>query len=819
MSAAQYTITPPYPPQGGNKRRTMLIHIHYSEKGELEPSRLMFNFEESSFRHRFSLKKRISEKNNDKPVYVEVHKGDQVFAQLLPGKGKSFCFFCPSPSKSELNIVISPLSSLMRDQGIPFKINPLDRDKVQNISYSDIILGKTRLVYVAPKSLISRSFRDDLNEIIGNATVSTLLIDNTHCISEWGSEFRPSYLRLPLVVDDLKKNNPKLTTIALTAEPGKMVRKDVLNILNLRDKTPETRAGYYKKHASFQVSIVKDSQEKEAEYQKILKKDIPMLLYPHGLFPEALTSFPIYHDPYKALLNINPENQKQHISHPANVIPDISVTTRLRNNESGTASLLMHTTLAGNLDNWMYQVARAGADNTRVHCVRIADIPNKECETDMLRRRTRIPACENNNCAFGKYLLCDYGKQHHLISQSLPRIKDSICEVLQVLDLLISSHKAQESPVQIRIPDLSRENAELALYRLSITRVLDMFFIDYREKEPVFKVYGFTGSVHNDAALAGILTYLRRNDISLTKKYSTYTLEQLKEQTSEIARDREKYLNDIQSWIDHDVSQEKLVNYPGNKDFFLQISLLMPLLLTCVYDEIKNMQYRRLWNLKEFVKTRACRYNNLLQNVEVVDEEWKCGQCDRCVPDLSFERSAPITPPGYERLGELEKEFEKWLENDDALFDSVTADRFIKDFSDYYYNIKARVQTLLEHSPRNIKALYILCELSQNQLKDRHLMDLMKVAARDLKWLHTVRIYETSGANPVLRQDIFDILDDEYGVMNSHEGEKWLYQEATGLFPHSEKTEVLGARVFINALKQTDLHQHNAKLNQLLKEF
>ncbi|QTA78877.1 NTP hydrolase p-loop-containing [Desulfonema limicola] len=794
----------------------MLIHIHYAEKGELKPVRLMFNFEESSFYHRFSLKNRGTGKKDDKPVCLDIIKGEQIFAQLLPGRGKSFCFFCPS-ARYELNIVISPLSSLMRDQGIPFRMNPMARDKIKNISYSDITLGKTRLLYIAPKSLISRSFRDDLNTIINGAFVNTLLIDNVHCISEWGDDFQPSYLRLPLVISDLRKQNPKLTTIALTAEPGKMVSRDILDILDLKDKTPDIKTNYYKNQISFQVSLVKDASEKEAEYQKILRKDIPMLLYPYGLFPEALTSFPLYHDPYTALLNCEDNLDSKNQVH--NVIPDLAVTTRMRKHTAGAGHVLMHTTLGGSLENWMYQIARAGSSDKRVHCIRLADIPNESCETNMQQQRTRIPKCKNQTCSFGRQDLCDYGKQHHLILKNRPDMQESICETLYILDALISSHKTGDSPIKIQLLPVNQKKTEMALHRLSIIRVIDMFFIDFRERDPVFKIYGFSGSVHNDAALAGILTYLRRNDISSTKKYSTYSLEQLKEQTGEIERDREIYSHDIQAWIEQDILQGKIVNYSEYKTFFLQISSFMPLLLSYIYDEIQKIKYRRLWNLKEFVKNRTCRYNALLRNVQAVDEEWQCGQCDRCVPDLSFERSSRIKPPDHDRLKNFEDKFVRWLENDDLAFDSTTADQFIKDFNEYYYNINARVQNLLEHSPRNIKALYILCELSQEPFKDQYLMDLMNVAARDLKWLQAARLYETSQAGNVLKQEIFDLFDDEYGVMNIPEGEKWLYQEACSLFPHSEKTEVLGARVFINALQQTDLHQHNTKLNQLLKEF
>ncbi len=111
-----------------------------------------------------------------------------------------------------------------------------DIDKIQRQAiYTDIKLGRIRLLYIAPERMQIKSFTSELEEILKFIPINFLVIDEAHCVSEWGHDFRPSYLRIPQFSEKLRLDNPEMTVIALTATAGEIVKKDMMIILKLND--------------------------------------------------------------------------------------------------------------------------------------------------------------------------------------------------------------------------------------------------------------------------------------------------------------------------------------------------------------------------------------------------------------------------------------------------------------------------------------------------------------------------------------------------------------------------------------------------------
>jgi ATP-dependent DNA helicase RecQ len=157
---------------------------------------------------------------------------------LMPtGGGKSVCFQIPALMFDGVTIVISPLISLMKDQVEALKANGIAAEflnsslsaKEEEIIIERSLKGTLKLLYISPERLSSAGFI----ELLGSLKVSMFAVDEAHCISFWGHDFRPEYKRLNI----LKKRYPNVPLIALTATADRVIRRDILSQLHI----PETK--------------------------------------------------------------------------------------------------------------------------------------------------------------------------------------------------------------------------------------------------------------------------------------------------------------------------------------------------------------------------------------------------------------------------------------------------------------------------------------------------------------------------------------------------------------------------------------------------
>ncbi|WP_071189604.1 DNA helicase RecQ [Trichormus sp. NMC-1] len=158
---------------------------------------------------------------------------------IMPtGGGKSLCFQLPALLKPGLTVVVSPLIALMQDQvealrnnniSATFLNSSLNAYKVRSREEA-IMNGKVKLLYVAPERLISDRFLPLLDVVKEKVGISTFAIDEAHCVSEWGHDFRPEYRQLRL----LRKRYPDVPTVALTATATDRVRADIIEQLGLK---------------------------------------------------------------------------------------------------------------------------------------------------------------------------------------------------------------------------------------------------------------------------------------------------------------------------------------------------------------------------------------------------------------------------------------------------------------------------------------------------------------------------------------------------------------------------------------------------------
>ena len=176
-------------------------------------------------------------KGEQKQIILNILNKKSAMVIMPTGAGKSLCFQLPALLSEGTALVVSPLIALMKNQvdvirgissndGIAHVLNSsLNNTQIQNVK-NDISSGITKLLYVAPESLAKESYI----EFLSKSKISFLAVDEAHCISEWGHDFRPEYRNLNTIIKKIKKDIP---IIALTATATPKVKDDIIKNLGI----------------------------------------------------------------------------------------------------------------------------------------------------------------------------------------------------------------------------------------------------------------------------------------------------------------------------------------------------------------------------------------------------------------------------------------------------------------------------------------------------------------------------------------------------------------------------------------------------------
>ncbi|MBL0104058.1 MAG: RecQ family ATP-dependent DNA helicase [Bacteroidetes bacterium] len=190
-------------------------------------------------------------------IIESVLAGNDTLALLPTGGGKSVCFQVPAMAKDGICIVISPLIALMKDQvqnlrkkGIPATsiISGMSRNEI-DIALDNCVYGKEKFLYISPERLTSDIFLERVKLM----KVNLLAVDEAHCISQWGYDFRPSYLQIA----DIRAHLPNVPVLALTATATKNVENDIQKRLNFK-KENVFRKSFERKNLSYVVLYEED---------------------------------------------------------------------------------------------------------------------------------------------------------------------------------------------------------------------------------------------------------------------------------------------------------------------------------------------------------------------------------------------------------------------------------------------------------------------------------------------------------------------------------------------------------------------------------
>ncbi|MGB6779110.1 MAG: DNA helicase RecQ, partial [Planococcus citreus] len=347
---------------------------------------------------------------------TQVFDGQNTICVMPTGGGKSMCYQIPALAMEGTTIVVSPLISLMKDQvdslqaaGIPAaSINSsLDVYEVRQILH-EVQMGIIKLLYIAPERLDSEMFLDGLQGV----KVPLIAVDEAHCISQWGHDFRPSY-RLISRMLEIFPDNP--TVLALTATATPQVREDICRILDIEEQNTVI-TGFERANLSFSVI---QGQDRERFIRDYVQKNDNEAGIIYAATRKTVDSV------YESLVKRGVKAAKYHAGMPDDErrlgqerFLNDEVTVMVATNAFGMGidksniRYVIHYQLPKNMESYYQEAGRAGRDGLPSECIVLyasQDVQTQRFLIDQAQDPSRIPGelkklqgmvdyCHTENC-------------------------------------------------------------------------------------------------------------------------------------------------------------------------------------------------------------------------------------------------------------------------------------------------------------------------------------------------------------------------------------------------------------------------------------
>lgn len=305
-------------------------------------------------------------------VISNILKSKDVFCILPTGGGKSICYQIPALLMEGLTIVISPLISLMKDQvdsvrelGITAEYinSSLEMDEIDEI-FKKIKSGDIKLLYIAPERLESNFFVNKLRDI----NISQIAVDEAHCVSIWGHDFRKSYRNISPFINSLKKR-PVVT--AFTATATKEVAVDTVKLLELNNPF-QYRGSFNRDNLSMNIHIddeklsfissyVRENDDKAGIIYCTTTKEVDSL---HKYLLERGFYVSKYHG--KMTAKEKTKNQEQFLNEDTNLI--VATNAFGMGIDKSNVRYIIHLSLPKNIESYYQEIGRAGRDGEKADC-------------------------------------------------------------------------------------------------------------------------------------------------------------------------------------------------------------------------------------------------------------------------------------------------------------------------------------------------------------------------------------------------------------------------------------------------------------------
>ena len=557
-------------------------------------------------------------RNGQREIIEAILEGENVFAVFPTGHGKSLCYQLPALMLDGITVVITPLISLMKDQ-----VDALRQQGIETVSFINstqtwdeyqnelarLRRNEIKLLYISPERLRSRRFLDILNAF----PISLLVVDEAHCISQWGRDFRPAYLSLKDTIDVLQ---PRVISLFTATAPPE-IQEDVLSVLNI--PTPRTLTqGIERPNLKLIVQQNENDDEKYQRLEKFLTDQDPNLSMAqlgnlksapkNGIIyagrrrdTEEITDFlqrsGFRADFYHAGLEPHERSRVQEafFDNSGNGL-DIVVATNAfgMGIDKPDIRYIVHWTLTGTLEEYCQEVGRAGRDGEDALCV--------------------LLFCND-----------DRGLHEWFIKESTPD-KQSLLKLLRVIENFKGSGRYRTISSE-ELEWMSESKATKILVCLSYLEKLGFLKRWYNVPSQLsvrFRgpwIEGIEETEPSDAEQQHLLSILRGGNVR--------TVLELSEAIGLNPKAVMEQLAELQS--------EGYIQYWGQEDLLL-IELLedSELLSTLTDEQIEVGDYVRRKQSKIdqmvfYALEATCRMHVIRDYFdESIDENYRCGACDLC---------------------------------------------------------------------------------------------------------------------------------------------------------------------------------------------
>lgn len=548
-------------------------------------------------------------------VILSVLEGKDTIGVMPTGSGKSLCFQIPALIFPGITIVVSPLIALMKDQvdsliqkniAATF-INSSLTPEESNARIVGLSSGLYKILYIAPERLSNPYFINDLKSL----EISLFAIDEAHCISEWGHDFRPSYTRIIQSINRISEGKNRPPIVALTATATPEVRDDIIKQLDIKDANVFV-SGFQRDNLELIVMKAKNDADKIFKMINIIKKiSGSKIVYAATRknvddITENLQSAGIDAIGYHAGLTSEERKNIQNLFIAGQYNLLVCTNAFGMGIDKSNIRLIIHNNIPGSLEAYYQEIGRAGRDGKKSSCILLYNEADRYIHEFFIEGEN--PSKENIEEVY-----------YSIVNKSLSEKKDEIFITTSEIQYSLS-HTASDMMISSALKELEK----LELIKRNGEGGSDVTIkLNYSHDDLIKQI-----STRAKSQIDLIISLRREYNLENIDQELELDIEKFCEKTNTNKESIQRTLNTL--------DKAGLIEYTPAKRGRLIKVLKKDLLFTIDEEELNDKKERALSKLnvmEEYGFTHICRHKFILQyfgdNLDNIKDN--CGMCDNCM--------------------------------------------------------------------------------------------------------------------------------------------------------------------------------------------